>query len=99
MSHQPSDTPDYEGSFYTVLDEALDGDALPRADDFIKITDGPQAVKMADGNVVVLLTFTPYGIELLNESCQHMHDHNCEAGYEFARYISYTMAGLVVDLD
>jgi len=98
-SPHPSGSRDYERAFYTVLDDALDSDALPRADDFVKITDGPQAVRMADGNVAVLLTFKPDGIELLLNSCQHMFDHECPAGLEFAKFLAFIAGNLVVQLE
>lgn len=94
-----SDTPDYEALFYTVLDDALDSDALPRVDDFIKLTDGPQAVRMDDGNVAVLVVFKPDGAELLLESCKHLFDHDCASGLQFAKFLTFIVGNLVAELD
>lgn len=93
-SHQPNDTPDYERRFFTTLSSAWGCEKAPTADDFLKVTDGPQSRRFLGDNIAILITFTPEGAEAVHMACGHFRNHQCDGSVKMLHYL----AGVIEDL-
>lgn len=90
-----NDSVDYEGLFYTVLKDGLEGVKLPGVDDLMKITDGPQAQIDSNGNTGVLIVLTPEGADLMLTAAKHQAEHQCDESMNYARLLLAVVGGLV----
>lgn len=97
MDCQPqSDSPDYEGRFYTTLSSALDsGERLATADDFLKVSDGPQAVQYTDGSVAIVLTYSAEMARTIVSACEHYDDHDCGEAKLLAKVVLYSAGHMI----
>lgn len=73
-----NDSCDYEGEFYRVLSEGLEGEKLASADDLMDVRRGTHAKLSADGSVALLMVMTPEASTWLTERLAHIEHHACK---------------------
>lgn len=94
--HPQSASHDYEGQFYTTLSSALDsGERLATADDFVKVSDGPQAVQFTDGSVALVLVYPAEMAQTIVSACEHYDDHECDEAKLLAKVVLYSAGHMI----